>query len=123
LPILIVLGLILLAALGWAARRYWRRRRREILFQQPLPEDRRGILERIPLYRRLPGTLRPVLHGLVNIFLDEKRFVGCNGLEITDEMRVAGAGEAPFPGISDHPRVSRSVRGGPYHLRRRDRDS
>jgi len=94
LPILVVLGVILLAALGWAARRYWRHRRREVLFRQPLRGDRRAILERIPLYRRLPGKLRPVVHGLVNIFLDEKRFVGCNGLEITDEMRVVVAGNA-----------------------------
>lgn len=94
MPILVVLGLIVLAAAGWAAWRYRRHRRREALFRQPLPGAWGGILERIPLYRRLPEVLRPALHGLVNIFLDEKRFLGCNGLEITDEIRVTVAGNA-----------------------------
>jgi len=28
------------------------------------------------------------LHGHINVFLDEKRFEGCGGIEITDEIRV-----------------------------------
>lgn len=34
------------------------------------------------------------MHGLVNIFLDEKQFVGCEGFSITDEVRVTIAGNA-----------------------------
>jgi len=38
--------------------------------------------------------LKGQLHGDINVFLDEKRFEGCGGLEITDEMRVTIAAEA-----------------------------
>jgi Mlc titration factor MtfA (ptsG expression regulator) len=34
------------------------------------------------------------LHARINVFLDEKRFEGCGGLEITDEIRVTIAAQA-----------------------------
>lgn len=95
MPILVILGLMLLAAVGWAARLQWRHRRREALVRRPVPGGWRAILQRnVPLYRRLPPDLRRLLHGLVNVFLDEKEFVGCAGLEIGDEVRVTIAGNA-----------------------------
>jgi Mlc titration factor MtfA (ptsG expression regulator) len=54
-----------------------------------------SILEaRVHLYKRLPAELRAELHGHVNVFLDEKNFVGCNGQEISDEVRLTIAGYA-----------------------------
>ena len=52
------------------------------------------IEKNIPLYKRLPQELKTQLHGLVNVFLDEKAFVGCGELEITDEIRVTIAAQA-----------------------------
>jgi len=43
---------------------------------------------------RLPVDLRAELHGHVNVFLDEKTFVGCNGMQVTDEVRLTIAGYA-----------------------------
>jgi MtfA peptidase len=42
----------------------------------------------------LPPQLRERLHALVRIFVGEKTFVGCNGLEVTQEMRVVVAAYA-----------------------------
>jgi Mlc titration factor MtfA (ptsG expression regulator) len=42
----------------------------------------------VPLYRYLPEELKKQLHGHINIFLSEKRFEGCGGIEITDQIRV-----------------------------------
>lgn len=50
--------------------------------------------ERLPVYRRLPPDLRCRLHGLIQIFLAEKVFVGREGLTITDEIRVTIAAQA-----------------------------
>ena len=42
----------------------------------------------------MPQALRPLYERQVEIFLTEKRFVGCNGLVVEDAMRVAVAGLA-----------------------------
>ncbi|MDH4038716.1 MAG: zinc-dependent peptidase [Candidatus Krumholzibacteria bacterium] len=74
---------------------FLKRRRRARLAALPFPEDWARILAaNAPAYRRLPGDLRNQLHGHVHIFLAEKTFEGCNGLEITDEIRVTIAGQA-----------------------------
>ena len=77
----------------WSASRREARRRR--LREQPLPPGHIHILEnRVHLYRRLPGDLKSELRGHVNVLLAEKNFIGCNGLEIDDEIRVTIAGYA-----------------------------
>ena len=48
----------------------------------------------MPLYRRMPEDLRQRLLSLTQIFVREKNYVGCNGLEVTDEMRVLVAANA-----------------------------
>ena len=42
----------------------------------------------------MPDALRAQLRGHVNVFLEEKAFVGCGGLEMSDEIRVTIAGHA-----------------------------
>lgn len=48
----------------------------------------------VPVTRALPPELRRRLEGLVISFLREKEFVGCNGLEVTDEIRGTIAAQA-----------------------------
>jgi hypothetical protein len=74
---------------------YLKRRRRERLRAQSFPAAFEAILlANVPVYRRLPAELRAQLHAHIQVFLAEKHFEGCNGLEITDEVRVTIAGEA-----------------------------
>ncbi|MEH6637986.1 MAG: M90 family metallopeptidase [Porticoccaceae bacterium] len=84
-----------LVAIIWGIQRYRVKARRNRLFQEPLPPEHITILENhVPLYTRLPKELRETLQGCVNYFLDEKVFVGCDGLEITDETRLIIAANA-----------------------------
>ena len=70
-------------------------KRRGALMREPIAESFPGFIEKnIPLYHRLPDDLKQQLHGLVNVFLAEKAFVGCGGQEITDEVRVTIAAQA-----------------------------
>lgn len=63
------------------------RRARARALATPLPADALALLERrVPLYRALPAEHKPALHRALREFLHDKRFVGCGGLEITDEM-------------------------------------
>lgn len=73
----------------------FRNRRRQKLAAQPFPDEWLTILERnVPLYARLPEADREELKRHMRIFLAEKRFEGCGGLEITDEIRVTVAAHA-----------------------------
>lgn len=74
---------------------FFRKRRRERLRAQPFPAKFQEILSaNVPVYRRLPDDLRAQLHGHIHVLLAEKHFEGCNGLEMSDEVRVTIAGEA-----------------------------
>jgi Mlc titration factor MtfA (ptsG expression regulator) len=72
-----------------------RRRRRSRLVAQPAPASWRPILDTyVPAARHMPEALRQRWLAAIKVFLAEKRFVGCDGLEVTEEMRVAIAGQA-----------------------------
>jgi Mlc titration factor MtfA (ptsG expression regulator) len=72
--------------------RKWRRRRFD---KQAFPETWLRILqERVPYYRLLSPDEQAELRRLVRVFLSEKKFEGCGGLEITDEIRVTIAAQA-----------------------------
>jgi len=72
-----------------------KKRRRARLAKTPLPPDQLAIVERnVPYYRFLPPTDREELRGLIQIFLAEKNFEGCDGLLITDEIRLTIAAQA-----------------------------
>jgi len=91
IPILAVAS----GASWWLLRQRRRQARRERLFASPFRDDWVAILQRnVPLYQLLPEPLRRELHGHINVFLDEKNFEGCGGLEVTDEIRVTIAAQA-----------------------------
>ena len=66
-----------------------KKKRRERLMRTPLRPKWLAIVERnVPYYRLLPHEDRGELGGLIQAFLAEKRFEGCAGFEITDEIRL-----------------------------------
>lgn len=66
-----------------------RERRRRSLRAQPVPAPWRDLLEkRFTLFRRLSDEDRDELLGHVHVMLAEKRFEGCGGLLLSDEIRV-----------------------------------
>ena len=76
--------------IGWLKSR----RRRRVASGQFPEEWRRIIRERFGLYGRLPEADQRELESHILVFLDEKRFEGCQGLVITDEIRVTIAAQA-----------------------------
>lgn len=76
----------------WFLRRRLERRRRE---REPFPPEWRAILRaRLPLLARLTPEQRALHERRTQEFLHDIRFVGCNGLVVSDEMRVLVAGMA-----------------------------
>ena len=73
----------------------FKRRRRQRIRQQPFPQDWTDILNRnVPYYSMLGPQEQKELQGDILIFLAEKNFEGCAGLEMTDEIRLTIAAEA-----------------------------
>lgn len=95
MTLLIFFGLIFAIFLVWLVHSKLQRSRRDKLFFKPLPSGWIQILEdNVPLYSLLPENLKDELHGRINIFLDEKEFIGCRGLQMSDEIRITISGNA-----------------------------
>lgn len=63
---------------------------RNRMIRSRFSEKERVILRReVPIYNRLPDEQRGVLEGMIHIFMHEKNFEACGGLEeVTEEMRL-----------------------------------
>ena len=73
----------------------FKKRRRNRLANQQFPGEWQAIVERnVPFYKRLTAKDKKELQRHILIFIGEKRFEGCGGLEITDEIKVTIAAQA-----------------------------
>ncbi len=91
----ILIAVIVLVLVFFVGKIVSRRIRRTHLLAMPFPQEWKQIIQKnVPLYNRLPDSLKQQLGGLVNVFIAEKKFEGCGGLEITDEIRITIAAQA-----------------------------
>ena len=65
--------------------------RRRKLLATPFPPEWADLLGRIAHVRLLSAAEQARLRDLVRVFIAEKEFEGCNGLEMNDEVRVTVA--------------------------------
>ncbi len=82
------------SAIAYVLLVYLPRARQRRAQNAPFPSQWQALLEALPLYRRLPATLQRELVGKIKLFLHQKQFVGCDGLAVTDAMRVQIAAQA-----------------------------
>ena len=95
MPAVIIACLGLLLVLWLVGAPWLAEHKRKKLRAQPFPAPWRAVLQqRVPYVRRLPANLQLQLKQHMQVFLAEKAFIGCNGLEITDEIRVTIAAQA-----------------------------
>lgn len=74
---------------------FFKKRRRNKVLSKPFPESHLDVLEKqFPLYNKLPDHLRSVLKDKVKVFLAEKNFEGCRGLDVSEEVRVLVSAQA-----------------------------
>ncbi|HSU15177.1 M90 family metallopeptidase [Longimicrobium sp.] len=77
---------------------FFRRRRRDEVRDRPFPPEWREIVARnVAMFHRLDAHDRAELQRKILVFLEEKSFEGCGGLELTDEIRVTIAAQACIP--------------------------
>ena len=74
---------------------FGKERRRERLRAQPVtPEWHAIVVRNVRLFGKLPPEDQIELLGHAQVFLAEKNFEGCGGLELTDEIRLTIAAQA-----------------------------
>ncbi len=74
---------------------FLKQRRRHWLRSQPFRSEwMQTVTRNLPFFHRLSGADQAELLGHIQVFLAEKRFEGCDGLELSDEMRVTIAAQA-----------------------------
>lgn len=73
----------------------FKNRRRSAIRARPFPDEWRAIIDaNVAHAALLDDEERKELETLVAIFLEEKHFEGCGGLELDDEMKVTIAAQA-----------------------------
>lgn len=89
---LLILGLIVVGILGYPAFMHWRRDR---IQSRPFPPLWQATLEHsLPQYSHLSPSERRRLQGHIQVFLAEKQFIGCGGLQISEEIKLSVASVA-----------------------------
>jgi Mlc titration factor MtfA (ptsG expression regulator) len=106
-----LLALVVLAGMIWLAMRWQSRRslpgffklgrfslfdpirnaRRARLLRDPFPEQWQSILQNVAVYHILSPTEQARLRDDLRILIAEKRWEGCAGLEMTDQIKVTVA--------------------------------
>lgn len=93
--LLVCIAALVLFFAGHFLLRACRALRIERLYRKPLSRHQLNLIaENVTLYNKVPEVLRQELHGKIQIFLANKEFVGCDGLEISDEVRLTIAANA-----------------------------
>jgi Mlc titration factor MtfA (ptsG expression regulator) len=65
------------------------KRRRNRLKHRPFPPLWNAIIENnLPLYLQFSPDERRQFQGHIQVFLAEKQFIGCGGLQVTEEMKL-----------------------------------
>ena len=91
--LILLISVMAIGAIFWPQIR--QKLRQKQLLTTPFPASwRKALRENWPIYRRLPTDLQMRLKKHIQLFLLEKQFVGCDGLVVTDEMRVLVAAQA-----------------------------
>jgi MtfA peptidase len=92
LIVCLMLGLIIGGIVGYPAWVQWQRDR---LKSRPFPALWQSTLEHVlPMYAYLSPEERRRLQEYIQVFLAEKQFIGCNGLQVTQEMKLTIASVA-----------------------------
>lgn len=74
---------------------WWHERKRAAILETPFPASFRAAIERhVPHYARLDDDEQRRLRELTQVFVAEKHWEGCGGLELRDEMRAIIAAQA-----------------------------
>lgn len=86
LIVLVLMAVSLGVILGYP---YWLQWKRNRIRSRPFPEQWLATVQSVlPIYEKLTIEQQKHLQGCIQVLLAEKQFIGCNGLTVTEEMKV-----------------------------------
>ncbi|MEA5515678.1 M90 family metallopeptidase [Nodularia sp. UHCC 0506] len=92
IAVFMIIGLIVI---GILASPILIKQRRNLVKGRPFPPLWTAVIENhLPIYLKLSPDERRRLQGHIQVFLAEKQFIGCGGLQVTEEMKVTIAAVA-----------------------------
>ncbi len=95
MAIYIIIILAFIAGLGLSMNFLLKRLRRQKMLRMPLSKELvEHLHSNLPVYQKMPQNLQRQLQGMIQVFVHEKEFIGAEGLEITDEIRITIAAQA-----------------------------
>lgn len=90
--VLLITGMIIIGILVSPSLSRWQRGRFK---QRPFPLLWNAVIDtNLPIYPCLSPSERIRLQGHIQVFLAEKQFIGCKGLQVTEEMKLVIAATA-----------------------------
>ena len=90
---LISVGVVIIALLIGKPR--WRQYKRKSIVRLPFKKQWRKIIQRrMPYFKKMPTDLQLQLKRHIQVFLSEKKFVGCQGIVINDDIKITIAAQA-----------------------------
>ena len=100
---LIVFGLMAVSLGFILGYPYWLGWKRNRIRSKPFPERWLATVQSIlPMYEKLTVEQQQHLRGSMQVLLAEKQFIGCNGLTVTEEMKVVIVAIASLLLFRDH---------------------
>ncbi|MEM6658660.1 MAG: M90 family metallopeptidase [Pseudomonadota bacterium] len=91
----IFLSIVVLFAAGLGVFFWSKKQKRTALLAAPLNDHQRAIIKtQVPILQKLPERLHAALEGKMNLFLNQVRYYGCDGLDVTEEMELSIAAQA-----------------------------
>lgn len=93
LVIILLIGASIIAYLLYQPT--WRKRRWKQIKNRAFPTKWENLLlAQWPLYQQLPDLLKHNLHERINLFINEKQFIGCNDFVVKEEHKILIAAQA-----------------------------
>jgi Mlc titration factor MtfA (ptsG expression regulator) len=92
---LFILIVFLVIVVFFLSKNVIRENNRKKIMKNPFPLEWEHYLEdNYTLFSKMPAELQSDMKNKIKVFLNEKTFIGCEGLEITDQIRVLIAAQA-----------------------------
>ena len=90
----LTLGIGLAAGFFIGKRKFDNSKIKKVMHREFPFEWEKILRNNVALYKHIPHNMKTQLHEDINVFMDEKNFEGCGGLEITEEIKISIAAQA-----------------------------
>lgn len=102
--LILVLIILLLIVFGYFIVPLQTTKKRQTIYQSPTNKEWINFLEEnVYLYQKIPAKYKEQLHQYIKVFIAEKEFMGKDGIEISEEMKLTIASQACLLLIDHNP--------------------